>query len=464
MIKRITIVRRLSTFPIVTRIQDVFMQGQYNKRLLHGHGGDAASASARCLAIARKDRPRLSYYRRLCKINSPLIQNVRHFNCTTLVCAESNIHPGEIRTSMFAWQIHNYGKDNLNLVEKLVPVITKPKELLIKVYASSINPIDLRMQGGYGAVLLNKGRRCSSGDEFPLILGRDCSGVVVDVGKGVMGIKKGDEVWAAVSQIKPGCHAQYVLINEDEVSKKPESLTHVQAASLPYVISTVWSALYAIARFRPKKESIGKSVLIHGGSGGVGSFAIQLVKAWNGKVSTTCSTSAVDMVKKLGANHVYDYKQSDFQNSLLKAGGFDLILDTIGGPTEDLSMELLKSGSQLISLVSPFMADMDRYGAVVGSLSASTTMFKKAMAVSRKGGKYRWAFATPNAVALETIAQLVDEGKIRPVIDRVFTFKQIPEAFEKLEKGHARGKIVIDMGEEKITPTSSDFYMNAANN
>ncbi|XP_071955911.1 reticulon-4-interacting protein 1 homolog, mitochondrial-like [Antedon mediterranea] len=408
----------------------------------------------------------LSRFEKL-QYSSSILHPIRRLSCTQFAYANmnfiKNVHIEEVDSkNMLAWQIHNYGKDNFHLVEKPVPIITKQDELLIKVYASSINPIDLRMQEGYGSVLFNKSRRCAPGDEFPLILGRDCSGVVVDVGKNVKGLKKGDKVWAAVNQIQPGSHAQYVVVNHNEVSHMPESISFVEAASLPYVIATVWSALYAVARFRPNKDAIAKSVLIHGGSGGIGSFAIQLVKAWNGRATTTCGTDAVEMVKKLGASRVYDYRLSNYEESIMKTGGFDLILDTIGGETEKLSMKLLKKGSQMVSLVSPFLTEMDRRGAVLGALSASTIMFKKAMAASKQGGKFRWAFANPNAQGLETVAKLVNEGQIKPVIDRVYTFQEVPEAFEQLRKGHARGKIVIDMGEEKIIPTSSDdFYKDS---
>ncbi|XP_038051901.1 reticulon-4-interacting protein 1, mitochondrial-like [Patiria miniata] len=354
-------------------------------------------------------------------------------------------------TSMLAWQIESYGgNDKVKLVEKPIPVITQPNQVLIKVHASSVNPLDVKMRQGYGATLMNKGRKVKSGGEFPLTLGRDCSGVIVGLGKAVKGFEVGDEVWGTVNQINQGAHAQYVLTTNGEISLKPNNLSHVEAASIPYVTITTWSATYAIARFRPE-NAVGRFALVHGGAGGIGSFAIQLLKAWNARVATTCSTDSVDFVRSLGADHVVDYRTTDPEKELKKLGRFDYILDPIGGKVEEYSLNLLNGakGANYVTLITPLMAAIDSQGAVLGSLSSSFNLIKKALQTAKVGGKYRWAFATANAEALKKVAALVEEGKIRPVVNKVFPFTETPEALRAVEAGRARGKIVISVVKDK---------------
>ncbi|XP_022083562.1 reticulon-4-interacting protein 1, mitochondrial-like [Acanthaster planci] len=364
-------------------------------------------------------------------------------------------------TTMLAWQIESYGgNDKLKLVEKPIPIITQPNQVLIKVHASSVNPLDVRMRKGYAATFLNTGRKVKPGGEFPLTLGRDCSGVIVGTGKAVKKFELGQDVWGTVNQISQGAHAQYVLTTEAEISLKPKNLSHVEAASMPYVAITTWSATYAIARFRPE-NALGRFALVHGGAGGIGSFAIQLLKAWNARVASTCSTDSVDFVRGLGADHVVDYRTTDPEKELRKLGRFDYILDTVGGKVEDYSINLLNGakGANYVTLVTPIMESIEAQGAVVGSLAASFSLIKKALQTAKIGGKYRWAFATGNGAALKKIATLVEEGKIRPVVNKVFPFTEAPEALKAVELGRAKGKIVIGVikGKEQ-QPKKVDIF------
>ncbi|XP_071501511.1 reticulon-4-interacting protein 1, mitochondrial-like [Diadema antillarum] len=365
-------------------------------------------------------------------------------------------------SKMLAWQVESYGgPDRLKLVETPVPIIKKPNQVLIEVYATSINPLDIRMRGGYGAALMNRARGVSTaGDELPLTLGRDCSGVIVDKGQGVKKFEVGEEVWAAIAGPDQGAHAKYALVNSNTLSRKPKNLSHTEAASIPYVAITTWSGIYAVAKFRPETAP-DKRVLILGGSGGVGTFAIQLMKAWGCHVTTTCSAAAMDFVATFNPDNMVDYNKNP-ASELQRLGPFDLIFDTVGGDTESYAMPSLGKRSHYITLITPFLRMMDEQGAFRGSLSASWALFSKARQANNYGGKYRWSFATPNTYALSEVAKLAEEGLIKPTVERVFPFEDMPAAFANVETRSARGKTVVNVkGEVEVeVPKTADFYMS----
>ncbi|XP_061479485.1 reticulon-4-interacting protein 1, mitochondrial isoform X2 [Rhineura floridana] len=286
----------------------------------------------------------------------------------------------------------------------------------------------------------------STGSEFPLILGRDVSGVVMECGLNVSYFKPGDEVWAAVPPWKQGTLSEFVLASGNEISRKPQCLSHTQAASLPYVGLTTWSAMRQVGGLNQDNCS-NKRVLIFGASGGVGTFAIQLMKAWGAHVTAVCSQDASELVKRLRADDVVDYKSGRVEEQLKKLPLFDFILDNIGGSTEKWAPELLKkwSGATYVSLVTPFLVNVDRLGVADGMLQTGVTIGAKAVKHLCKGIHYRWAFFAPSGVYLDEIADLVDAGKIQPVIDDVFSFSDVPKAFQKVEEGHARGKTVVNV-------------------
>ncbi|XP_036270812.1 reticulon-4-interacting protein 1, mitochondrial isoform X2 [Pipistrellus kuhlii] len=332
-------------------------------------------------------------------------------------------------TVMPAWVIDKYGKNEvLRFTQNMMmPIIHYPNEVIIKVHAASVNPIDVNMRSGYGAAALNMKRDPLhikiKGEEFPLTLGRDVSGVVMECG-------------LDVKYFKPG----------DEVSHKPKSLTHTQAASLPYVALTAWSAINKVGGLN-EKNCAGKRVLILGASGGVGTFAIQVMKAWDAHVTAVCSQDASGLVKKLGADDVIDYKSGNVEEQLKSLKPFDFILDNVGGSTETWALNLLKkwSGATYVTLVTPFLLNMDRLGIADGMLQTGVTMGSKTLKHFWQGVHYRWAFFMPSGLYLDDIAKLVDEGKIQPVIEKTFPFSEVPEAFLKVERGHARGKTVINV-------------------
>ncbi|KAF6365252.1 reticulon 4 interacting protein 1 [Rhinolophus ferrumequinum] len=324
-------------------------------------------------------------------------------------------------TVMPAWVIDKYGKNEvLRFTQNMMmPVIHYPNEIIIKVHAASVNPIDVNMRSGYGAAALNMKRDPlhikTKGEEFPLTLGRDVSGVVMECGLDV----------------------RYF---------KPKSLTHTQAASLPYVALTAWSAINKVGGLNDK-NCTGKRVLILGASGGVGTFAIQVVKAWDAHVTAVCSQDASELVRKLGADDIIDYKSGNTEQQLKSLKPFDFILDNVGGSTESWALNLLKkwSGATYVTLVTPFLLNMDRLGIADGMLQTGVTVGSKTLKHFWQGVHYRWAFFMASGPDLDDIATLVDAGKIQPVIEKTFPFSKVPEAFLKVERGHARGKTVINV-------------------
>ncbi|XP_026884580.2 reticulon-4-interacting protein 1 homolog, mitochondrial [Electrophorus electricus] len=353
-------------------------------------------------------------------------------------------------TVMHAWVIDKYGDNSVLRFTKNAsfPIIDYPNEVIVKVHAAGLNPIDINMRGGYGAATLKMKRdplnikRTDS--EFPLILGRDVSGVIMECGLDVSYFKPGDEVWAAVPPWKQGSLAEFVVLSANEVSHKPKSLSHVEAACMPYVASTAWSVLVNTGGLN-KDNCAKKRILILGGSGGVGTFAIQLLKSWGAHVTVTCSQNAEHLVRGIGADDVVDYTARPVEKTLKSLENFDLILDSIGGETESWALSLLKPwcGAKYVTLVTPFLRNTDQLGLADGMMRSGVTIATKALKHLTKGVHYRWGFFAPSGSALDEICELVDAGKIRPVLQEQFAFPRVPRAFQKVEGGHARGKTVV---------------------
>lgn len=356
------------------------------------------------------------------------------------------------RTVMPAWVIDKYGSSDVLRFTKNAsfPIIDYPNEVIVKVFAAGLNPLDVSMRGGYGAATMSARRDPlnikQSGSEFPLILGRDVSGVIMECGLDVKYFRERDEVWAAIPPWKQGSLAEFVVLSANEVSHKPKSLSHIEAAAIPYVATTAWSALVNTGGLS-KDNCAKKRVLILGGSGGVGTFAIQMLKAWGAHVTVTCSQNAERFVRDLGADHAVDYTAGPVEEPLSALEKFDLILDNIGGDTERWALTLLKpwSGAKYVTLVTPFLQNTDRLGIADGMMKTAATMGTKALKHLAKGVHYRWGFFAPSGPALDEIREMVDAGQIRAVVEETFSFSQVPQAFEKVEKGHARGKTVVQI-------------------
>ena len=321
-----------------------------------------------------------------------------------------------------------------------------PNDVLIRVHAASINRIDLGMRGGYGAPMFAKFAKQEGRSLFPLILGRDCSGEVVAVGDEVINFAPGDEVYAAVSFKQQGTHAQYVAVNEKEVCLKPKDINHREAAALPWVAVTTWTALVKMAGLN-KHNTQGKRVLVHGGAGGVGSFAIQLLKSWGAEVTTTCSGSNISFVHSLGADVAIDYKSGDFTEALTKHT-YDVVLDTVGQNYEQSSISLLKvfSGAKYVSIRSPYFKNVTKYGPFLGSVIFQLHYRYKIFINRIFGGReFYYSIAEPDGMVLEKVKDMVDKGDIRPVIGAVYSMDEMIAAHEHVGGGHTRGKVVVNM-------------------
>ncbi|XP_028294554.1 NAD(P)H oxidoreductase RTN4IP1, mitochondrial [Gouania willdenowi] len=353
---------------------------------------------------------------------------------------------------MPAWVIDKYGNNDVLRFTRNAsfPLITYPNEVVIKVHAAGLNPLDVGMRGGYGAASMSMKRDPlnlkQSGSEFPLILGREVSGVIMECGLDVKYFRERDEVWAAIPPWKQGSLAEFVVLSGNEISHKPKSLSHTEAAAIPYVAATAWSALVNTGGL--SKDNCGnKRVLILGGSGGVGTFSIQMLKAWGAHVTVTCSQNAERFVRELGADHVVDYTAGPVQEPLRVMEKFDLILDNVGGDTERWALSLLKPwcGAKFVTLVTPFLQNTDQMGLADGMMKTFVTVASKALKHLTSGVHYRWGFFAPSGPALDEVRSMVDAGQIRPVVEKTFSFSQVPQAFAKVEEGHARGKTVVQI-------------------
>ena len=274
---------------------------------------------------------------------------------------------------------------------------------------------------------------------LPLILGHDVAGVVVRVGPRVRQFKPGDEVYARPDDFRIGAFTEFIAIKETSLAIKPKALTMEEAASIPLVGLTAWQALIQKANLQP-----GQKVFIQAGSGGVGTFAIQLAKHLGAFVATTTSTGNVDWVKNLGADVVIDYKKADFENIL---HDYDVVLNSQDSATLAKSLSVLKPGGKLISISGP---PDPAFGEEIGaSWLMKTVMRLLSFGIRRKAKRrkvsFSFLFMRANGGQLREISALIDSGAIRPVVDQVFPFESTREAMDYVETGRAKGKVIIKM-------------------
>ncbi|XP_015380427.1 PREDICTED: reticulon-4-interacting protein 1 homolog, mitochondrial-like [Diuraphis noxia] len=365
---------------------------------------------------------------------------------------------------MTAWQIDTYAPfgDSAKLNDKAEsPASLGPKDVLVRVKASSVNPIDVLMAEGYGQVLLSRVRQAKKKSffrpvEFPLILGRDFAGEVVAKGAevGSEHLDIGDAILGVVAPYQTGCHAEFVTVPVTQVAKKPDHMSFEEAASLLYTGLTSWCALTSAGGLNASNAA-DKNVLVIGGSGGVGNSAIQILKSWNAKVTTTCSTNAINLVKGLGPDNIIDYTTEDVQKQLEQYGKYDLILDAAGIPYEDIGSAytpLLKpwSWAKFITLRSPVLHNTDAYGMVFGMLKNMYDLMAPNVCSGAvfKGSTIRWGFFMPAERGVEELARLAVEKKITVPVDSVYGFVDMKEAFNKVKGGHLRGKVVVTFKEK----------------
>jgi len=330
---------------------------------------------------------------------------------------------------MKALILKRYGKANQLAFADIPRPTIKPDEILVQVHAVGLNPIDNKIPTGAFKPIIKF--------QLPAIMGSDVAGVVVEVGNRVTRFKLGDAIFASTFDLDTGTLAEFAVVPERVAALKPENLDFVQAASIPMVGLTSWQALKERARLKS-----GQKVFIPAGSGGIGTFAIQLAKYLGAKVGTTTSTANIELVKRLGADEVIDYKKQAFEEVL---HGYDVVLGTVMGDGIEKSLQILKPKSSVVSLVGPPDAAFARARGmnflmkfVFGLLSSKIIRQAK-----KRDAEYSFLFVHPDGNQLAEIGKLLEAGHIVPVIDKVFPFDQTKEALAYLEEGRAKGKVVV---------------------
>jgi NADPH:quinone reductase-like Zn-dependent oxidoreductase len=310
---------------------------------------------------------------------------------------------------MKAIRIHGFGyPEVLELDEVPVP---RPgeNELLVRLHAASVNPIDYKIRRGAMPGI--------TPDVLPLTLGRDGSGTIDGIGPGMNAFRLGDPVYALLGGVDRGTYAEYVVLKAGEPAPKPMRLSHIEAAAVPLAALTAWQGLFDHGQLQA-----GQTVLIHGGSGGVGHFAIQFAKVTGATVLTTVSGRNADFVRELGADRAIDYQSERFEEI---AKDVDLVLDLVAGDTRDRSWPVLKRGGMLVSALGEPPQD-------------------KAMQAGVRGVGFR---AQANGAQLVEIGRLIDAGKVRVVVSEVYPLADARQAQQRLETGHVRGKIALAIAE-----------------
>lgn len=309
--------------------------------------------------------------------------------------------------SMKAVRIHQYGGPEVLTYEDVPRPQAGRGEVLIRVHATAINPVDWKVREGYSKDRLRH--------KLPLILGWDVSGVVEELGTGVRRFKAGEEVYSRPDIARDGTYAEYIAIQEPLVAPKPKSIDHVHSAGMPLAGMTAWQSLFDSAGLAP-----GHRVLIHAAAGGVGHLAVQLAK-WKGAyVIGTASGANHDFIRGLGADEAVDYRAVRFEEVVRDV---DVVLDTIGGDTQARSWQVLKKGGILVSIISPPAQEE----------------------AASRGVRQTYVFMQPKLTQLQEMARLIDSGKLKCTVETVLPLAEARRAHELSQAGHARGKIVLEV-------------------
>jgi NADPH:quinone reductase-like Zn-dependent oxidoreductase len=332
---------------------------------------------------------------------------------------------------MKAFVLERYAKQGTLRLSDIPTPELRDDEVLVEVHAAGVNLLDSKIKTGEFKLILPY--------KLPVVLGHDVAGVVVKTGPRVRNFKVGDEVYARVDDFRIGTFAEFVPVKEVSLAHKPASLTMEEAASIPLVGLTAWQVLVDKAQLKK-----GQKVFIQAGSGGVGTFAIQLAKHLGASVATTTSTTNVALVKRLGADVVVDYKTQDFADVLR---GYDVVVNSQDGKTLTKSLGVLQGGGKLISISGPPDPEFGKEIAVPSFVKLVIRMLSAG--VRRKahglGIGYAFLFMKASGSQLREITRLIDAGVIRPVVDKVFTFEATNEALAYVESGRAKGKVVIKL-------------------
>lgn len=307
--------------------------------------------------------------------------------------------------TMKAVRVHEYGGPEVLKYEDAPKPTPAADEVLIRVHAAGLNPVDWKVRAGLAKGRLNY--------KMPFIPGWDVSGVVEAVGSGAKRLKVGDEVYSRPDISRDGSYAEYIVVRESEVALKPKSIDHVTAAAIPLASLTAWQALFDAA-----KLTAGQTVLIHGAAGGVGTFAVQFAKTKGARVIATASKKNHDFLRSLGADEVIDYNTTKFEDVVHDV---DAVLDTITGETADRSWQVIKKGGVYVSILAPPSKER----------------------AAERGVRAEHVFVQAKPDQLDEIGKLVDAGKVNVIIEKVFPLTQARAAQELNATGHTRGKIVL---------------------
>jgi NADPH:quinone reductase-like Zn-dependent oxidoreductase len=307
--------------------------------------------------------------------------------------------------TMKAVRVHEYGGPEVLKYEDAPKPTPAADEVLVRVHAAGVNPVDWKVRGGHAKGRLNY--------KMPFIPGWDVSGVIEAAGSAAKRLKAGDVVYSRPDISRDGGYADYIVVRESEVALKPKSVDHITAAAIPLASLTAWQALFDAARL-----TAGQSVLIHGAAGGVGTFAVQFAKLKGARVIGTASKKNHEYLRSLGADEVIDYTMTRFEDVVHHV---DAVVDTITGETADRSWQVIKRGGVYVSILAPPSPEK----------------------ASAHGVRAEHVFVQPRVDQLDEIGKLVDAGKVRVIIEQVFPLSEARAAQQSSATGHTRGKIVL---------------------
>ncbi|CAK9274037.1 unnamed protein product, partial [Sphagnum jensenii] len=325
------------------------------------------------------------------------------------------------------------GPDVLRVREDVALPELGASEVLVRTHAVGVNPLDLRMRGGYGCSLFKP--------LLPLVIGRDVSGEVTRVGKSVQHLHIGEQVFGALHPTATrGTYSDYAILHEEQLTHKPDNISHTEAAAIPFAALTAWRALRSTAQIKK-----GERILVMGGGGAVGLTAIQLAKSTECYVACTCGKRSMELVKEAGAMEVIDYTTPNID--LQFTNRFDVVLDTIGLPeTEAAGIRLLQAGGHYLTLQGETVTLADRYGLVAGGAAAAAVLLKKKIRYKQHYGiDYWWTIMRTDAEALDEIARLTKDGRLKVPVGHTLPLEEAAEAHRVREGKKAHGKVVLEV-------------------
>ncbi|KRN94161.1 oxidoreductase [Pediococcus stilesii] len=341
----------------------------------------------------------------------------------------------QLNKLMKAAVIEKYKQEMPEIRDVSIPAI-RPNDVLVKVIATSINPIDIKTKDGGLKMLLKY--------EMPMIMGSDFAGIVVEAGEYVSDYKVGDAVFGRVQKDRIGTFAEYLVVDRGDIAPKPQNLSFEEAAAIPLVGLTSYQALHDIMNIQP-----GQKVMIQGGSGGIGTIAIQIAKYLGAYVATTTSEDNFKLVRSLGTDQLIDFRTQDFSEVL---SGYDYVFDTRGGKTLEDAFKIVKPGGKIVSIAGlPNARFGKEYGVPFWKQLAFGLATRKISRLEKAtNADYTFLFMKPSGAELDTLRKLIEGDIIKPIIDRVIPFSEIKEALNYSRSGRATGKIILKIRDEQV--------------